>query len=348
MKLPKIKSKISKPNNNFFLLLTLTISIFISLFPLIQSLGENELETIAKTVSRNLQSFTWKHVVGFNFTNILQTTLPTLSKKNFLNLTLLNITPFITSGSDTPGDEIPSKLIENDKETSITFLKILINYKFDVQLDFSFINNNMTVSLVRKNIFAKQICENIKFKKDFEDEKFILDNFTSNNIQISSLGDLNEIRIFSDKKENFEKEVKILLQKNFKNYLEKVIFYYPSNNIQKKFYNMVIYLIKTSFIHNIREYYFRSIDYIDIDYLIDEDYVFRNVSCQVTFIKQPNQQSQQYSGKHINIDYVKITKNSVTLGDYTTDFRNYIDVISKFTKGMTEDFQQAFEQTTWD
>ncbi len=60
---------------------------------------ETDIKVIAKKIKANLESFTWKHIIGFNYTDFLEIPLPPISEKDSLILSIINIRPFMSFSS---------------------------------------------------------------------------------------------------------------------------------------------------------------------------------------------------------------------------------------------------------
>lgn len=317
---------------------SLKILIIILIFS-INSLKETDLDTIAKTVSSNLISLTWKKTIGFNYTDTFQSFLSLISPKDSLLLTLFKIQPLINFSS-------PYELIDTSTETSIVFPQVIINYRFNMKLNLTYERSNMTIDYLKENLFASQTIYKLKFKKNLESKKFILKYYDNSDINILSKSELLDSNFYKNNKNILNNEIKNILQKCLENYFNEVIFYYPTSDIQKKFYNMIEYLLSETFIFNTKIYYFRRIEFLDFTYEIDEKFVYRNVVCEINFLKQVNQKI--FSNYHINIEYIIINEKGVELGNISNDLGEIIDFENKFCQGVQECFDDAFKNTYWD
>ena len=231
-----------------------------------------DLKKIAVIVSRNLERFSLQNKTNFNYKKEY-----IIDNQNY-SIKLCDIQPLLFISDNNSAVDETAK--------TIVYKNLKINYKFNIQVVFKS-NSNNNVAIQRNNILASQTIE-IKFIQNTKDKlNFTLkldqcDSCEKGEIEFLTKMDLFELRIIKDI--NFSSDdIKNILRSSLIDYLKNVILYYPEstalsyiNSVREELIGHGKYIISPR--NNIK-----SITFKEIEYELDEDYIFKMITCNVDF-----------------------------------------------------------------
>ena len=253
-----------------FILLKINISITLN------EIEENEsLESISKVITNNLQEFSNKKILGFNFKNYYNyQNISIISEEEPSQLILQNIQPFIIVSNDS--------LLLNEEEKSIIYKELMFNMKFDLTITHYSPNSNSTIIFNKTNLFSQNKISNLIFKKVSGSPKFELFNIYQET-QLLSYIDFFETNLFYNKKNQTLKLITDSLGNSLNNYLKNIIFYYPQNDLQKKIIKVCNNLKGVAYVNNHILESLQRIEFQELDYIMDSDNKIRNITIKLNF-----------------------------------------------------------------
>ena len=284
----------------------------------------SSLLSIAKITIRNLQEFSFKKELGFNYTNYYFKNISIINIDEPTQLIIEDIQPFIFISNDS------DIILIHEEDQSFSFNEILINLKFNLKIIHYSKATNTTIELYKSNLFSKNKVSNLIFKKRKNSERFDLFNCFQEDEIISKI-DILDNNLFFSKKSEILSFISDSIKDSTLNYIKNIIFNYPQSEAQRRLQFMCEHLSNNATYSNYMTTGLNKIVFRKTDYLMDLDGTIRSIVFNIDFSVSQKYYRNEYAYAY-NVTFISV----FNCKKFETSFSNNVVDRDEFLNSLAQ------------